>query len=650
MKLSPYRLGLVTVVGLLLSAIVSTSCQHDMKVAGIGNADSVNWKDSALQNHHMVIDYYNNNVHDSLVLIAEKNLKLCREHGLWHQYYETWTKLAEEYTCVGRPDSALAEAKEMHEEAMSQGDDYGIAGADFIKALVYNTQGNHPECARLLRAVLDKLNDMDEPRFMNRVYAHYMVELRELEDYPTMELTLREWRQKLDSLVKYNTDTFKIKKRNLMSFMYMYQRSSYNYYYIVKKYREASKAVDSIAYYNQLIGWTDVARNEVLIDRIRLAGAQGNYAEGLRLSDEQMSRLAQEGGYNNSYLDALNQRQSILAGMGRWKEAYEELVKCSNIEDSIRTKSTTDQLNELNKRFELDEVKYQSEREKMLAERKQLYLVLAIILLAALGGGFYGYSRYRSARRIAKMKAAQDRIEGELKIARDIQMSMVPSTFPQQKGLDMYASMTPAKEVGGDLYGYLINGSWLYFAVGDVSGKGVPASLFMAQVTRLFHTMANQGMEPVAICNSMNTELSGEDNVNGMFVTLFIGRFNMQTGHLIFCNAGHNPPVIGGGENKGDFLDMIPNAPIGLWPDMEYVGEEMHSMKGRALFIYTDGLTEAENLEQNQFGDEHLLDILRDTHFDTARQVVEALKSEVEKHRNGAEPNDDLTMLCLKVN
>jgi len=246
--------------------------------------------------------------------------------------------------------------------------------------------------------------------------------------------------------------------------------------------------------------------------------------------------------------------------------------------------------------------------------------------------------------------AAQERIENELKIARDIQMSMVPSKFPEREGLDMYASMTPAKEVGGDLYGYLLEGDRLYFALGDVSGKGVPASLFMAQATRLFMTLAKQGMMPAEICTRINDTLSGSDNESGMFVTLFLGLVDLTTGHLYFCNAGHNPPVIGGGENHGNFLDMLPNAPIGLWPGLEYEGEEIDSIKGRPLFIYTDGLNEAENTAQEQFGDDRLLDILRNTHFDNARQVINSLQAEVERHRNGAEPNDDLTMMCLRVN
>ena len=290
-------------------------------------------------------------------------------------------------------------------------------------------------------------------------------------------------------------------------------------------------------------------------------------------------------------------------------------------------------------------------KEAQIAQKQaaltRLWWIATMVVLGLVILSFIIYTIYR--RRITKMQAVQERIESELRIARDIQMSMVPSLFPEREGLDMYASMTPAKEVGGDLYGYLLQGDKLYFAVGDVSGKGVPASLFMAQATRLFLTLAKQGMMPAEICTRMNDALSGEDNENGMFVTFWLGLVDLTTGHLDFCSAGHNPPVIGGGEHHGEFLDMIPNAPIGLWPGLEYEGEEIDTIKGRPLFIYTDGLNEAENPQKEQYGDDRLLAFLRNTHFDTAQQVIEALKAEVETHRNGAEPNDDLTMMCLKV-
>ena len=285
-----------------------------------------------------------------------------------------------------------------------------------------------------------------------------------------------------------------------------------------------------------------------------------------------------------------------------------------------------------------------AEQKNSLLQTRVVALLVAIVLLTVF---FIVYSLLR--RRAAKMKAAQERIEGELQIARDIQMSMVPNIFPEREGLDMYASMTPAKEVGGDLYGYVLQGDKLYFALGDVSGKGVPASLFMAQATRLFLTLAKQGMMPAEICTNMNDALSGDDNESGMFVTFWLGLLDLQTGHLDFCNAGHNPPVIGGGDNHGDFLEMQSNAPIGLFPGLAYEGEEIETVKGRALFIYTDGLNEAENPLQEQFGEERLLSILRNTHFDSAQQVIESLKAEIEKHRKDAEPNDDLTMMCLRV-
>ena len=333
-------------------------------------------------------------------------------------------------------------------------------------------------------------------------------------------------------------------------------------------------------------------------------------------------------------------------GVGRRDSALAIATRIIRSLDSAAVWVRRDKAAELATIYDMNDKEAQiAEKEASLLQTRVTALIVAIVLLIVF---FIVYSVLR--RRAAMLKAVQDRIEGELQIAREIQMSMVPHEFPHRDGLDMYASMTPAKEVGGDLYGYLIRGHMLYFAVGDVSGKGVPASLFMAQATRLFRSLANQDMMPAEICTRMNAELGGEDNVNGMFVTMWIGMLNMENGHLHFCNAGHNPPIIGGGDNHGDFLQMESNAPIGLWPDLEYVGEEIESIKGCPLFVYTDGLNEAEDPEQRQFGDEHLLSILRDTHFDSAQQVIETLAAQVTEHRRGADANDDLTMLCLRVN
>ena len=307
------------------------------------------------------------------------------------------------------------------------------------------------------------------------------------------------------------------------------------------------------------------------------------------------------------------------------------------------------------------EAEMTAEKERM--ERQQWWTRLAVMAVLILALVIYIFVHHRMSARLKKAHeklkvaydqleettAAKERMESELRIARNIQMSMVPSVFPDIKGLDMYASMKPAKEVGGDLYNYLLLGDKLYFCVGDVSGKGVPASLFMAQATRLFLTLAKQEMSPAEICTRMNDALSGDDNENNMFVTFWLGLVDLTTGHLSFCNAGHNPPIIGCGGDDVAFLKMQPNIPIGIMPGMEFEGEEMDTIKGRPFFIYTDGLNEAENKEKEEFTDARLIEILRNTRFSSSQQLIEMLRAEVEAHRNGAEPSDDLTMMCLHI-
>ena len=239
----------------------------------------------------------------------------------------------------------------------------------------------------------------------------------------------------------------------------------------------------------------------------------------------------------------------------------------------------------------------------------------------------------------------KERIQSELRIARDIQMSMVPNVFPDRENIDMYAAMTPAKEIGGDLYGYQLLGDELYFCLGDVSGKGVPASLFMAQANRMFRTLGSEHMKPAAIATRMNNALT-ENNDQGMFVTMFMGLIDLKTGRMDYCNAGHNPPVYG---NPPKFMEVESNAPIGLWPGLEFVGETIDDIRGIPFLIYSDGLNEAENKEQEQFSDERIIEVLSDPSLDNAKKVVLKLMDEVNKHRNGADPNDDLTILSLMI-
>ena len=253
--------------------------------------------------------------------------------------------------------------------------------------------------------------------------------------------------------------------------------------------------------------------------------------------------------------------------------------------------------------------------------------------------------------------AAKERIESELRIARDIQMDMVPNifpAFPERNDIDLHASMVPAKEVGGDLYDFFIQSDRLYFCIGDVSGKGIPASLFMSVVVNIFRMVAKEGFPPEYIATKLNDALSSE-NDNGMFCTMFIGEVDLTTGRLNYCNAGHNAPLIVDRPLsphqpcRPSYIEMESNAPIGLWPDLEFVGEHIDSVRGRTLFIYTDGLTEAENLSQEQFGESRLIRLFETRPYETARQAIDIVKASVAAFVGEAEPSDDQTMLCIKV-
>lgn len=245
--------------------------------------------------------------------------------------------------------------------------------------------------------------------------------------------------------------------------------------------------------------------------------------------------------------------------------------------------------------------------------------------------------------------AKRERIEGELQIARDIQMGMVPRNFPAFPGrtdIDLFASMSPAKEVGGDLYDYFIKEDKLYFCIADVSGKGVPASLFMAVVRNLFRVVASEGEVPEEIARRINDTVS-EDNEQLMFITMFIGMADLGTGKLSFCNCGHNPPVLLGG--KPGFMECEPNVPLGIAPGFVFKGQSIKDFRGTPILLYTDGLNEAENSAHEELGNDRLIQSLSENPYKDAQATIDTLLDTVAAHVGDAEQSDDLTLLCINL-
>ena len=254
---------------------------------------------------------------------------------------------------------------------------------------------------------------------------------------------------------------------------------------------------------------------------------------------------------------------------------------------------------------------------------------------------------------IAELKqttAAKQRFESELSIAREIQMGMIPKSFPpfpERHDVDLHAILRPAKEVGGDLYDFFIDNNQLYFIIGDVSGKGVPASLFMAIARSLFRTLSPMKNSPAEIVKSMNNAIS-ERNESNMFVTLIVGILDLNTGKLKISNAGHNPPILIRPDKKTVFMNLKSHLFVGILENQVYEDEEFMLEKGSKLFLYTDGVTEAENEDKELYGEELLLSTLSDNASLDVRNMVATVIHSVTGHVQTAEASDDLTILIIQ--
>lgn len=245
---------------------------------------------------------------------------------------------------------------------------------------------------------------------------------------------------------------------------------------------------------------------------------------------------------------------------------------------------------------------------------------------------------------------AKEHIESELHIARGIQMSLLPhvfSPFPGWDNLELYARIRPAKEVGGDLYDFFIRDSKLFFAIGDVSGKGVPAALFMAVTRTSFRNIADKCDSPSRIMTLLNNTVI-KDNDSCMFVTMFVGVLDIRSGHLSYCNAGHNPPVLMN-QAEAVTIQSHENIPVGVIGDFEYEENSINLQPGQSLFLYTDGLTEAENGDKKLYGEDRMLSTLSACDGETPQTKIECVEKSVDEFAGGVDQSDDLTMLCIRL-
>lgn len=257
-------------------------------------------------------------------------------------------------------------------------------------------------------------------------------------------------------------------------------------------------------------------------------------------------------------------------------------------------------------------------------------------------------------RHIADLKtttAAKERIESEINIAHEIQMSLVPHTFPpfpERTDMEVYAVLEPARQIGGDFYDFfMLNKDELCLVIGDVSGKGIPAALFMAVTRTLLRSIWQDEQSPAAALSRMNNELA-QDNDSCMFVTVFCARINLATGSFTYASGGHNPPFL---LRKGQGAEFIPNVTgmvVGSIPDVPFDEGRLNLSPGDAVFLYTDGLTEAMNEQGELSGDDWALGEVDKFSAQSCAEMVKGMRTAIENHTRGAEQSDDITMVSFR--
>ncbi len=249
------------------------------------------------------------------------------------------------------------------------------------------------------------------------------------------------------------------------------------------------------------------------------------------------------------------------------------------------------------------------------------------------------------------LSRANERMESELNVGREIQMKMVPFNFDvykNRKEFSIYAILEPAREVGGDFYDFFfIDEEWFCINIGDVSGKGVPAALFMAVTKTMIKTRAADDHSPASIITHVNDELSA-DNPSCMFVTVFVGLLNIKTGEFLYTNAGHNPPYIRRKSGKIDAMDQRHGPVIGAMGDLAYREHKIILNQGDRVFMYTDGVTEAMNSRNELYGDPRLFVLLSTMVANGVENLVRNVLDNVMNFTGEADQADDITILAVE--
>ena len=642
-------------------------------------------------------EQFNADDYEKLTVTVDKLKDACVRAGDYKTFYKAWGNLILKTKIhVGRPQ-AMQMIKEMRDHAVEHDHKFGLYSATYTTAYLLNQIGDHtgaqqnylkaaeylkkyfPEesiasiYVSLSKLALSVKEDtiaihyaqlaIDDPhvtplqRHMAKVsmclaygwlgkkkeFEEAYAKLKAINDVSTNQqdmLSIEIFRARLQGDFEKAKQLAHQYKSKQMRVLYIYKTLEW-----AGDWKEALQAFKDYRYFIDSVNNVEVREQAALYHSELNVALAENESKDLRLANKRLQLIQMEH-------ELEHQRLEVEAANLKLKNSDIELAHAAiQLEnDSLERSEQAAKINEYKSRMEAEEKAEHAHHVIIAAAASLAVLILGFLL-------FYLHRRQRQMQRLQLVntelktayeqlkttKLAKERIENELQVAREIQLSMLPHNFVHLRRADAHAFMRPAKFVGGDLYDFFYQNDKLYFCIGDVAGKGVPASMLMAVAVNLFRMTAKEGFSPQEIATKLNDAISA-DNEQGMFVTMFIAIIDLNTGHMDYCNAGHNPPLL-----DGEYMDVESNAPIGLWPELEYIGQEVENMKGRTLFLYTDGLNEAENSKHQQFGDDRLKQEICQHQDEDAHSMTDDVERAVENFVGDAEQSDDLTMLCIQM-
>ena len=589
--------------------------------------------------------YYSSNATDSFMLVTDQLIEVCREAGPSQErlFYKAWSNQAiYSFTKVNRT-RGLELAHQIHDYAYQHDSKFGLYTSTYALATMSSSLRHFAQAEREFNEAIN---------YQHRFFPDESAAAPYL-GLAKIYVNQKKPEKVLDCARKALAEPDVIMQHKLSAWTYIciayhddqYSRDDFNSAYAERE--NVKREIGHDDNFGQTVDYFYAIKN-------------GRYAEALNNASNIKSAS-----------DRLLYMSKAYASLGDYRNAYDYQVLYKDYRDSTNTAEVQQMSYEYAAQLDVTRAENEAKDLRLSNQELQIQAALVIILITLAFFIFYYFRRRKQMQelrqaynQLADTTTAKERIESELRIARDIQMSMVPRTFPafpDRRDIDLHAAIVPAKEVGGDLYDFFLQDDRLYFCVGDDSGKGIPASLTMAVAINLFRTIAKEGFPPEVIATKLNDTMSA-NNESAVFVTMFIGIIDLKTGNLDYCNCGHNSPVFGErrihtSQTVFRFLDVESNVPIGLWPDYTFVGGHLGDIRGSLLFVYTDGVNEAENRMQEQFGEKRMLRVLREstqpfgerTPKTRSHFLIDEMKCALDAFVDGAEQSDDLTMLCVSI-